>query len=483
MLEVTKLNEQQNLNQDQENGSSWKVVWLILGLVFGAIGFSFCVMRGLDYGVGWTVGVTVLCAVWWVSEAVPIPVTSLVPFAVFPLVGVLSHSEVATAYGHTFILLFMAGFMLSKAAERTLTHRKIAGAVLSIVGGHTGSRIILGFMIATAFCSMWISNTATAVMMLPVAIAVLEDDKDNVLGVPLLLGIAYAASIGGMATTIGTPPNIAMLAVYQQGGGREIAFHEWMVFGLPTALILLAITWVYLSRGVKLKKTIELPTEKGWSKAQKRVLIVLACTALLWITRALPGIGWSKLTGITTAGDSTVALLAVIVMFIVPSGERKGQRLLDWKTAVSIPWGILLLFGGGLAIAKAFTASGLSAVVAEELTVLEGLPVFWVVLVICLVITFITEVTSNTATANVFLPIVMSAAVAMEIDPLLLMVPAAMSASCAFMLPVATPPNAVVFGAGQLHIRDMAKKGLALNLIAVVVISFMSWLLLKSWVI
>ncbi|QDU32342.1 Sodium-dependent dicarboxylate transporter SdcS [Poriferisphaera corsica] len=452
-----------------------KTVWQVTGLMMAIFSVLLCHFCGMNSGASWTVGVTVLCALWWVSEAIPIPVTSLVPFAIFPIVGVLSHGQVATAYGHTFILLFMAGFMLSKAAEGTQTHRKIAHTVLMVVGGTTAPRIIFGFMAATAFCSMWISNTATAVMMLPVAVAVLEDDESGKLGIPLLLGIAYAASIGGMATIIGTPPNVALLSIYQEATTREIAFHEWILFGLPISIFMLIIAWLYLSRGVKLNKPLNIPVEKKWTKAQVRVMIVLAITAFLWITRALPIVGWAKWTGITTAGDSTIALVAVVAMFLIPSGDKQGNRLLNWQRASSIPWGILLLFGGGLAIAKAFIASGLTEIVAEQLTVLEGMPVLFVIFILCLVVTLMTEVTSNTATANVFLPIVLAAATAMEIDPIILMVPTAMAASCAFMLPVATPPNAVVFGAGKLRIYDMARYGVVLNVIAIVVISVFSW--------
>ncbi|WP_432798784.1 SLC13 family permease [Poriferisphaera sp. WC338] len=485
--------------------SPHKNLWLILGPVLAVIAYAVAIFitRQHFYSPSYagehdtyavfatavrpaciTFAVTVLCAIWWVSEAVPIPVTSLVPFALFPILGVLSHKTVAGAYGNTFIFLFMAGFMLSKAAEKTDTHKKIAHTVLAIVGGHTAPRIILGFMIATAFCSMWISNTATAVMMLPVAIAVIDADKSKKLAVPLLLAIAYSASIGGMATVIGTPPNGVLLSIYQESTGSEIAFHEWMMVGLPISLILLAITWVYLALSAKLDQPIEFPATGKWTAAQKRVMIILAITATLWITRVLPGIGWAKALGITTVGDASIAILAVIMMFIIPAGdqspEKRGEKLLDWPSAAAIPWGILLLFGGGLAIAAAFKSTGLTAAIGSQLTSLESLPVFLIILIICLGVTFLTEVTSNTATATLFLPIAYAASEALHLNPLILMTPAALSASCAFMLPVATPPNAVIFGAGHIHIRDMARKGFMLNIIAAVVIAVMVYWLVPT---
>ena len=455
-----------------------KTAALWVGLMLAALTWWLATRGGLGHAAAWTAAVTALCATWWMFEAIPIPVTALVPLAVFPLVGVLGHREAASAYGDTIVLLFMGGFMLSKAAEHTGTHRRIAHGMLTLVGGTSGRRIVLGFMLATAVCSMWISNTATALMMLPVAIAVLEHDKSGALGVPLMLSIAYSASIGGMATPVGTPPNGVFMAVYETTTGQAIAFHQWMMLAGVVTVIMLALAWVVLTWRLPRGEAIDVPSTSKWTAAQKRTLVVLALAALAWITRGIPFGGWSQWFGITTAGDATVALLAVVFLFLIPSGEGKGQKLLDWPTAVQIPWGILLLFGGGIAIADAFTASGLSDEIGKQLGALADWPPIAIIAVACLTVTLLTEVTSNTATANVLLPVLAAAAVAAGLDPGMLMIPATLSASCAFMLPVATPPNAVVFGSGRVSIPQMARTGLVLNLLGVVVITLVCWCLL-----
>ncbi len=428
------------------------------------------------------------------------PVTSLVPFALFPLVGVLDHKEVAHAYGDWLILLFLGGFMLSKAAERSGAHRQIARVMFAVVGGGSGRRVVLAFMLATALCSMWISNTATTIMMLPVALAVLERESTERLAVPLMLGIAYSASIGGLVTPIGTPPNGVFLSIYQETTGQTVAFGQWMLLAGAVSVIMFFVAWVVLTFRLSKVGAIDLPKTGNWTPAQKRTLAVFALTALAWITRAMPYGGWSSWLDIKTAGDSTVALLAAIALFLIPSGERyrgeqsegyppsgdspsgqrSAKRLLDWQTAVTIPWGILLLLGGGLAIAKAFKTTELSAVIGQQLADVQDWPELALLGAICLAITFMTEVTSNTATANVLLPVLAAAAKSAQIEPAVLMVPATLSASCAFMLPVATPPNAIVFGSDRVRIADMARAGLVLNLVGVVVISLVCWKLVPA---
>ncbi len=450
--------------------------WSTIGGIALAVLVYFAGRAGmLSVQQSWTAAVTALCAVWWIFEALPIAATALIPIAVLPLVGVLTERQAATSYGHPLVLLFMGGFMLSRAAEGCGAHRRIAYAILRRVGAHSGRRIVLAFMLATALCSMWISNTATALMMLPVALAVLEQDRSGRLGLPLMLGIAYAASIGGLATPIGTPPNGLVLALYETTTGVEIAFSQWMMIGLCVTIPLLAAAWLLLTFRLRGVEPIEIAFEGRWTTAQRRTLVVFGLAALAWITRGIPYGGWSGWLGIDTAGDSTVALLAAVALFLVPDGEGTGGRLLDWESAAKIPWGILLLFGGGIAIASAFDASGLSGVIGRQLAATHQWPLVAVIAVVCVGVTFLTEVTSNTATANVLLPVLAAAAKSAEIDPALLMIPAALSASCAFMLPVATPPNAVVFGSGRVRIVEMARVGLVLNLTGAVIVTLVCW--------
>lgn len=442
---------------------------------------TFAGMAGAGYASApsWTAAVVVLCAVWWIFESMPLAATSLVPIALFPLAGVLTESEVAAAVGHPIVLLFMGGFMLSKGAERCGAHRRIACVMMRRIGASSGRRVVLAFMLATALCSMWISNTATTLMMLPVALAILEQDRTNRLGVPLLLGIAYAASIGGIVTPIGTPPNGVFLAVYNEATGKSVPFYQWMLLAGPVAAVMLLAAWIVLTCRLKGTAPTKFETDAGgWTIAQKRTLAVFGLAALAWITREIPFGGWSTWLGVQEAGDTTVALVAVLAMFLVPSGEGDGQRLLDWPTAARIPWGILLLFGGGIAIAKAFQSSGLSDQIGSLAAGLHEWPLAGLIGTICLSVTFLTEITSNAATANVLLPALAAAAESARLDPRLLMIPAALSVSFAFMLPVATPPNAIVCGSGHVRIADMARYGLALNLMGAIVVTLGCWLLL-----
>jgi len=424
----------------------------------------------------WTAAITALCAVWWVTEPIPIPATSMIPFAAFPMAGVLDHKQVAGAYGHTLILLLLGGFILSTAMASSGAHKRLAVGMIRLVGGGGGRRLVLGFMLATAVCSMWISNTATTLMLLPVAMAVLEQDKESgggdSLQLPLLLGIAYAASIGGMGTPVGTPPNVIFMAVYEETTGNKIAFIDWMKIGIPAVLLLIPVAWFMVTRKLKTSRSLNLPALGAWSKPEKRVLWVFGITALAWVTRTAPFGGWSQWADMPGAGDSTVALLAVVALFLMPNGE--GKQMLDWETAARIPWGLLLLFGGGLAIAKGFQVSGLSEALgswlADDLQITSW-PVVAMTITLCLAITFLTEVTSNTATTTLLMPVLAAAGLAAGIDPAALMIPAALSASCAFMLPVATAPNAIVFGTGMVSTRQMAREGFALNLLGAAMIT------------
>lgn len=420
----------------------------------------------------WTAAVTTLCATWWISEALPIPATSLIPFAAFPLLGVLEHGEVARSYGHTLILLLLGGFILSKAIEKSGAHRRLALGMVRAVGGFGGRRLVLGFMLASASLSMWISNTATVLMLLPVALAVLEDSRDDDLAVALLLGTAYAASIGGLGTPIGTPPNVIFMGVYTETVGTSLSFLDWMQVGVPVVLVMIPVAWWSLTRKLGPPERLSLPPVGAWTTAEKRVMLVFALTAAAWITRTAPLGGWGRWLDVTTAGDATVALSAVVVCFLVPDG--RGGRLLDWETAERIPWGLLILFGGGIAIAQAFQASGLAEILGAGLAGLADWPMLPMMLGIALGVTFLTEATSNTATATLLMPVLAAAGLAAGMEPAYLMIPAAMSATCAFMLPVATAPNAVVYGTGRVRIPRMAAEGLRLNLAGAVIIALAS---------
>lgn len=429
-----------------------------------------------------TAAVTVLCACWWIFESLPLEATSLVPFAAFPLLGVLSEKDVGAAYGDPIVLLFMGGFMLAQAAEACGAHRRLAHSIVAAIGNTSARRLILAFMIATAFVSMWVSNTAAALMMLPVAMAVIECDTEGRLHVPLLLGIAYSASIGGVATPIGTPPNGVFLAAYAKTTGDTVPFHEWLLLGGAVAVLMLAVAWLVLTWKLGGVQSVDVDIEGTWTTTQKRVLTVLGLAAVAWITREIPFGGWSALLeryiGPTEAGDTTVALVAVVILFLVPSGAGDGSRLLDWSTAKQIPWGVLLLFGGGIAIAKAFDASGLSQSIGSLVDQLQDWPTLAVIGTLCLLVTFFSEFTSNTATSNILMPVLAAAAVANQLDPALLMFPATLSNSLAFMMPVGTPPNALVFGTGRVRIIDMVRYGFILNLSSTAIVTLVCWKLL-----
>jgi solute carrier family 13 (sodium-dependent dicarboxylate transporter), member 2/3/5 len=430
----------------------------------------------------WTAAVAALCATWWILEALPMPATSMVPLVVFPVTGVLSEREVAAAYGDPIVMLFMGAFMVSKAVERWGAHRRIAQSMMACVGSTSGPRVLLAIMLATTLCSFWINNTSIALMMLPVALAVVEQDKSGKLAVPLLLGVAYSASIGGIATPIGTAPNGVFQSNYEKVTGHTVPFHHWILLGGLVAMLMMVAAWIVLSWRVRGVSSIKIETSGQWTAPQRRTLVVFGLAALAWITREVPYGGWSDwlppLVGDTQAGDTTVAVAAALAMFLLPSGEKKGERLLDWNTAVSIPWGVLILFGGGIALAAGFESSGLSTVLGEKVTGISDWPLVATIGVLCLATTFFSEVTSNTATANLLMPILASTAVANGMEPALLMFPATLANSLAFMMPVGTPPNAIIYASGQLRIIDMVRYGFVLNLVGVVIVTMVCWWLM-----
>ncbi|AIF44192.1 DASS family sodium-coupled anion symporter [Virgibacillus sp. SK37] len=440
---------------------------------------------------------TAWIAVWWMTEAIPIPATSLLPIILFPLTGGLDIDSTTSSYGSDTIFLFMGGFMIALAMEKWNLHRRIALTIISVIGTNT-ERIILGFMVSTGFLSMWISNTATAMMMVPIGLAIiyqisdaLQDDptidtsKENFgFGKAMMLSIAYSASLGGIATLIGTPPNAALAGVIKEMYGIELSFASWMLFGVPIAWGFIFIVWFYLVKIAYPLKVKQLPGGQTVIKEEKKklglpsfeekaVFVVFTLTAFAWITRSF------ILTAINpNISDAIIAMSAAIILFIIPAKNNKGDFLLDWQTAIKLPWGILLLFGGGLAIASGFTASGLSDWIGGQLNALQGINIFIVLLLVAALVIFLTEITSNTATANMMYPIMAALAVALGIHPYAVMIVAAIAASCAFMLPVATPPNAVVFGSGYLRIPDMAKAGFALNISGILLVTLAVYYLL-----
>ena len=380
-----------------------RVIFLFLGPALAGLAFLGLWSQGWKINACWTGAVAALVATWWITEPIPIPATSLLPIALLPFFGVLTPAEVGASYGHPLVLLLMGGFILSTAMERSGAHRRIALNMVNLFGGTSSRRLVFGFMAASAVLSMWISNTATTLMLLPVALAVLERSEDKQLAIPLLLGIAYAASVGGIGTPIGTPPNLFFRTIYEQETGVEVGFLTWMSWGVPVVLLFVPIIGLWLTRRLNYQGAIEMPPVQGWTIEEKRVFIVFSLTALAWITRTQPFGGWKAWLDLPGANDASVALIAVVVMFLVPNG--KGSRLLDWETANKIPWGMLILFGGGIALARAFVESGLSAYLGDMLSGLATWHILAMVLVICLTITFLTEMTSNTATTTLMMPI------------------------------------------------------------------------------
>lgn len=442
------------------------------GPVFAGLCMVVCSRLGLPTAAVGTAGLATLCALWWILEPVPMAVTALLPLALLPLFGVLSAEQVGAAYGSPLILLLLGGFMLSQALAHSGAHRRLALAMLHLCGVHSQRRLVFGFMLASAVLSMWISNTATTLMLLPVAMAVLPAQGDQGLAPVLVLCIAYAASIGGLGTPIGTPPNLVFMQVYADSVGTPPGFVQWMLWTLPVVVLLLPIVALWLTRNLSGPLRAALPEVGAWQPAERRTLALFALVALLWVTRSEPWGGWQHWLNLPQAHDAHVALLGVVLLSAV--GDGRGGRLLPWEQAIAIPWGVLILFGGGIALAKAFAVSGLSAALGASLAVVGAWPLWAAVIVICLMLTFLTEVSSNTATAVLLLPVLALAAQASQLPPLWLMLPAALSASCAFMLPVATAPNAIVYGSGKVSATRMAREGLVLNLIGALVITAVS---------
>ena len=436
---------------------------------------------------------TAWIGIWWVFEVLPIAVTALLPILLFPLLDAVALGDTTASYGHKYVFLYLGGFILAIAIEKWNLHKRIALQIIKTIGTNMYT-IVLGFMVATAFLSMWISNTATTVMVLPMAISIVKQLKDNpetpkdenkVFSKLLMLAIAYAASIGGIATLIGTPPNLVFAGFVQKTYGVDISFWQWMKFGLPVSSVLLVLAWLYLTRiayplgkarfpGGK-KEINRLLAELGpLGKEEKMVLLVFVLTAFCWITRS-----FLLQKFIPNIDDTIIAIGSAIVLFIIPA-NRSGEPLIKWKEAVQIPWGIILLFGGGMAIAKGFQETGLANYLGGQMTFFEGLPLFVLLLLVITCVNFLTEVTSNLATTAMMLPVLAPLALTLGINPYLLMVACTTAASCAFMLPVATPPNAVVFGSGYLRIPDMVRTGFLMNLLSIVIMALAVFFILPN---
>ncbi|WP_369997654.1 DASS family sodium-coupled anion symporter [Winogradskyella sp.] len=470
---------------------SKRKVGLILGpFLFILIKF-FIQFKGLNDEANAVLASTVWIAVWWITEAISIVVTALLPIILFPLSGGLTIGETTASYGHKYIFLFLGGFIIAIAIEKWNLHKRIALNIIKIVGTNV-SKIILGFMIATAVLSMWISNTATAVMILPVGVAIVLQLKDNpktvenenlIFGKALMLAIAYSASIGGMATLIGTPPNLVLAGVVEHTYDTEITFSQWFVFGFPISIILLVVCWLYLTKVAFKFKQKEFPGGKEEinkqlnalgkiSSEEKIILVIFIITAIAWISRSFILSKW-----LPAIDDTIIAIIASVILFLVPS-SKKGSALMAWEDTIKLPWGILLLFGGGMALASGFEITGLAIWIGNHLTALAGVSLIILLLVLVASVNFLTEVTSNMATTAMLLPVLVSLAAIIDVHPYILLVSATLAASCAFMLPVATPPNAVVFGSGYLKIEDMVKKGIWMNIISIVLVTLIVYFVL-----
>jgi len=503
--------------------SSRQKIGLVLGIVLFLLVLAAPTPEGMSPEAKRMAAVAVLMGTWWISEAIAIALTALLPLALLPLLGIMPSVEVAPRYADHVIFLFFGGFVVALAIQKWNLHRRIALRTILMVGAEP-SRLLLGFMLAAAFLSMWMSNTACVMMMFPIGMAVVsqlasesatggaaDSDGRRVLesfGPVLMLGIAYAASIGGIGTLIGTPPNLVFAGTVRNlfPEAPEIGFLQWMGIGMPVVVLFLPLAWLYLCRfggrtplrqlrfpGSATVIQEELRKLGKMTPQEKRVLAIWSAMALLWIFRnpiqlgAFTVPGWSELFGQPAyLHDATVAMSMALLLCLTPAGAadgasgngRRGAFLMDWETIrTGLPWGILLLFGGGFAMAAGFQKTGLAEWIGSRLAGLEGVPPLLIIAVTCLVLTFLTEVTSNTATATMAMPVLAATAIQMEVHPFLLMIPAIISTSCAFMLPVSTPPNAIVFGSGWVTIPQMARAGIMLDLAGVIIVTTVAYFL------
>lgn len=471
------------------NGSRPSWIGFVGGLALAAAILALSPPEGLSIAAWRTAAVGLLMAVWWMTEAIPIPATALLPLVLFPVLGIADIRAAAAPYANPLIFLFLGGFIIAIAMERWNLHRRLALRIINLVGTRP-LRILAGFAAAAAFLSMWVSNTATAMMMLPIGLSVVElvrkGKEDAAEGANfatnLMLIIAYACSIGGMATLIGTPPNAFFAGFMLETYDQAIGFFEWMLLGVPLAVVALPIMLLVLTRIVYPVRITTIPGGRDYirsslsslgpmQRGEKLVAVVFTATALLWMTRPLIE---QIIPGLSDAG---IAVGMALVLFVLPVDLRRGEFVLRWEDAERLPWGVLVLFGGGLSLAAAIDATGLAAWLGLQTELLSDWPIILVVAAIVATIVLLTELTSNTATAAAFIPIAASVSVGLGEDPLVIGIPATLAASAAFMLPVATPPNAIVYGSGMVSIPRMARGGAALNAIFVVLISLAAYLL------
>lgn len=467
--------------------SSPKAVGLWLGPFLAGLILLTPVPANLSFAAWGTGALLVWMAIWWATEAIPIPATSLLPLIVLPLVDAATPRTVGAAYGHHIVLLLLGGFIVALGIERWGLHKRIALNVVSRVGA-APKALIAGFMTATALLSMWISNTATTLMMVPIALsaAAVVKDKAGRFTPALLLGICYAASIGGTGTPIGTPTNLIALDYLQQEAGASLGFVQWMAFGIPAVCLLIPAAWWAVTRGLdqvgdsQYARQIVLEEKRllgAMRTPEQRAALIFATVAALWVTRLwtvelAAALGWETLSNYSGAQiDMMIGMLGAMAMFIVPAGDKEHRPLLNWDEAVKLPWGVLILFGGGIALGNAVRTTGLSTWIGDNLAILDVLPPLFFIAVVVTLVIFLTELTSNVATMTTLTPILGGLAVAIGAAPSSLLAPAAVAASCAFMLPVATAPNAVIYATGQVTMGQMIQRGLRVNLIAIVVIT------------
>lgn len=464
----------------------------MFGLIFGIFIFSLFIITKPPLAlnnIAWmTAGIGLLMTIWWVTEAIPIYATGLIPLILFPIFDIYELKSISVAYAHPLVLLFLGGFIIAAAMESCGLHKRIALNILSL-SGTSPSKIIAGFMIATAFISMWVSNTASTIMMLPIALSVVTifsnetNAKDIDLAIPLLLAIAYAASIGGASTLIGTPTNIMLVSILSDSYNYEISFAEWLMIGLPILFFLLPVVWFFLTNiSFKVSKVssdaledtiLNMKQETGKSSfAEKVVAAVFILTATLWIVRR----NLNEIFNLNL-NDTSIGLFGALLLFLIPTG--KNTRACNWQTANKIPWGVLILVGGGIALSRAFSTSGLASWIGSFSYYFSNYDLFILIILAVGVIIFLTELNSNTATIATFSPILIIFAIGINQNPLFFVIPATIAASCAFMLPIATPPNAVIFGSGKIKISDMIRAGFLLNIISLLVISAVSFVLIQ----
>lgn len=479
-------------DEHRQSYTKAQIIGLILGPLLFTLTLLFLESGSLDSAGVFVVAATLWIATWWITEAIPIPATSLLPLILFPMGGVMTNSATASFYGNDIIFLFLGGFLLAVAMEKWNLHTRIALSIISAIGTTTAT-ILLGFMISTALLSMFVSNTAAVMIMIPIGLAIIKEAHS--LSTPelgrdvklfekaLVLGIGYAGTIGGLGTLIGTPPLIILAGQMNEIFGYEMNFAQWMLVGVPVVIVMLAIAWFYMNffsfkHGMKElpggRKIItdELSKLGKINREEKWVLAVFILAATLWILR---GFFFDRFAFTELLGDGSIAMLAAVILFIIPSKKQNG-RVLDWSVARDLPWGVLLLFGGGLALAGSIVETGVDTWIGEMLAGVNGMHVLIMITIVAVLILFLTEFTSNTATATMILPVLAGLSMALDVHPLALMIPAAMAANCAFMLPVGTPPNAIVFGSGKVSIGEMIKTGFGLNIIAILIVIAVTYL-------